>query len=246
MRVVLYEENETVALALKETLQKGKIACDLGDPNADFDEAVFADGECPYWAVIIGNVADAETLIADIRSLTPNAPIISLLDMRSADKTIRFLGAGADDVIVKPINGLEITSRIHAIARRGAGVTQSSVTVGKLTIHLDGRDPEVDGERIKLSQREYSIFMLLAMRVGRVVAKEAVYDSVYGLNDAQPYDKVIDVYICKLRKKLADATGGEKYIETVYGRGYKLDEPAKTAAHRRGRRKREDAELAAA
>ena len=101
--------------------------------------------------------------------------------------------------------------------------------VGRLTVFLDGRDPEVGpaggGERLRLSQREHAILGVLASHHRRVVSKEHIYDEVYGLSGADPLDKVIDVYICKLRKKIAEATGGARYIETVYGRGYKFEAP---------------------
>ena len=100
------------------------------------------------------------------------------------------------------------------------------MVVGELTAFFDGSDPIVSGSRIKLSKREHSVFQHLALNSNKVISKDAIYDSIYGASIDQPFDKVIDVYICKLRKKFAKAAdSGWQYIETVHGRGYKLTTP---------------------
>jgi two-component system cell cycle response regulator CtrA len=111
------------------------------------------------------------------------------------------------------------------------------VEVGKLAIHLEDRTAEVEGEPFHLTGKEYGILELLALRKGATLTKEQFLNHLYGGMD-EPELKIIDVFICKLRKKIANATGGEHYIETVWGRGYVLREsmaaedlpPAKAAA----------------
>jgi two-component system cell cycle response regulator CtrA len=99
-----------------------------------------------------------------------------------------------------------------------------------LTAYFDGRDPVISGNRIKLSKREHSVFQHLALNSNKVISKDAIYDAVYGSAIEQPFDKVIDVYICKLRKKISAASSsGWQYIETVQGRGYKLTQPEKVS-----------------
>ena len=164
--------------------------------------------------------------IRAIRNAGCANPVIVLRDFRNARETSELLNLGADDVIVSPIRGTEVLSRTNSIIRRLCGHAADSVVLGELTAYFDGRDPEVSGNRIKLSKREHSVFQHLALNSNKVISKDAIYDAVYGASIDQPFDKVIDVYICKLRKKFASASeSGWQYIETVHGRGYKLSLP---------------------
>jgi two-component system, cell cycle response regulator CtrA len=177
-------------------------------------------------AIIVGGVDNPTACVTQIRERNITAAILCLIDRRCSTTTVDLLRAGADDVLVKPVVALEVRARIEATVRRSRGLVSNAVQAGRLTVYLDGRDPDVGGERLHLSQREYAILSVLASNHRRVVSKERIYDEVYGLSGEDPLDKVIDVYICKLRKKITLATGGGRYIETVYGRGYKFEAPA--------------------
>ena len=112
---------------------------------------------------------------------------------------------------------------MNSVIRRLYGHAADSIVMGELTAYFDGRDPIISGSRIKLSKREHSVFQHLALNSNKVISKDAIYDAVYGSSIDQPFDKIIDVYICKLRKKIAAASeSGWQYIETVQGRGYRL------------------------
>jgi two-component system cell cycle response regulator CtrA len=98
-----------------------------------------------------------------------------------------------------------------------------------LAVNLDTRVVSVDDQPVHLTGKEYAILELLSLRKGTVLTKEMFLDHLYrGMDEPEP--KIIDVFVCKLRKKLAQATGGNHYIETVWGRGYTLRDPAATAA----------------
>lgn len=177
-------------------------------------------------AILIGESPDTHAQIRAVRRAGCANPVIVLRDFRNSQDTSAALDRGADDVIVSPIKGSEVLSRINSIVRRFHGHASESVVVGELTAFFDGRDPIVSGSRIKLSKREHSIFQHLALNSNKVISKNAIYDAVYGMSADQPFDKVIDVYICKLRKKIAAAAAsGSQYIETIHGRGYKLSAP---------------------
>ena len=226
MRVLLIEQDSGIAAAIARELKKAKVDPEIaGQGEAD----VLAGGSAKvlddYDAVVIGTVSDQVGEVARLRRNQVNCAVICLLDHRCTASTIELLRSGADDVLVKPVNGAEMRARMEAARRRAHGHNTNAVAVGRLTVYLDGRDPEVEGERLRLSHREHAIFTVLALNHRRVVSKERIYEAVYGLSGSDPLDKVIDVYICKLRKKITQATGG-KYIETVYGRGYKLEAPA--------------------
>ncbi len=176
--------------------------------------------------ILLGESENIRRHIQAIRTVGCVNPIIVLRDFRNSRDTSDLLNVGADDVIVAPIKGTELLSRANSIIRRLYGHAGESVVVGELTAYFDGRDPMVSGRRIKLSKREYSVFQHLALNSNRVISKDAIYDAIYGTSVEQPFDKVIDVYICKLRKKFTMASeSGWQYIETVHGRGYKLSSP---------------------
>jgi len=108
--------------------------------------------------------------------------------------------------------------------RRSKGHSQSVIRTGKLAVNLDAKTVEVDGSRVHLTGKEYAMLELLSLRKGTTLTKEMFLNHLYGGMD-EPELKIIDVFVCKLRKKLSNATGGENYIETVWGRGYVLRDP---------------------
>src|SRR5690606_1076727 len=119
--------------------------------------------------------------------------------------------------------------RIQAIVRRSQGHAQSTIVTGRVTVNLDSRTVDVDGQPLHLTGKEYGIIELLSLRKGTTLTKEMFLNHLYGGMD-EPEVKIIDVFICKLRKKIDDATGGENYIETVWGRGYVLRDPSEGKA----------------
>ncbi|MFC2970556.1 winged helix-turn-helix domain-containing protein [Acidimangrovimonas pyrenivorans] len=174
-------------------------------------------------AILIGETPQTLDNIRAVRAAGCRNPLIVMRDFKNSRDTSEALDLGADDVMVSPIKGIEVLSRVNSINRRSYGHAAESVTVGEVKAYFDGRDPEVSGGRLRLSKREHAIFQHLVLNSNRVISKGAIYDAVYGMDDDQPFDKVIDVYICKLRKKIgAAAQSGYQYIETVYGRGYKF------------------------
>ncbi len=130
---------------------------------------------------------------------------------------------GADDYITKPFDQQELVARIQAIVRRAKGFSQPTLSVGPLTLNLGSREVLVDGRAVHLTGKEYAVLELLTLRKGVVLTKEAFLNHLYGGMD-EPEVKIIDVFICKLRKKLASA-GAAELIGTVWGRGYVLREP---------------------
>jgi two-component system cell cycle response regulator CtrA len=233
MRIILLEPNTTIAEALVARCKTSQIDVDVLSSDEELDVVAGKD-LAHYAAILVGSLEEPCHLIENLREGCGETPVILLSDTKNPQLAVRAFSAGADDFVVKPFNAPELKARILARSRRLLGQASTAFKLGKLTIFYDGRDPEVGGQRIKLSHREHAIFSYLAQNVGRVVSKESVYSAVYGSMDCEPFDKVIDVYICKLRKKLSDATGGQQFIETVYCRGYKLDRPENTVVQRLG------------
>ena len=138
---------------------------------------------------------------------------------------VKGLGLGADDFITKPFDKSELLARMQAITRRSKGFSQPTLRLGSIELNLDSREVTVDGQEVHLTGKEYSILELLVLRKGMVLTKEAFLNHLYGGMD-EPEMKIIDVFICKLRKKLANVSGGNDFIETVWARGYVLSEPS--------------------
>ena len=163
-------------------------------------------------------------VVRRLRSAKVQTPILILSGRSDPTDKVRGLMGGADDYLTKPFNKAELVARIQAIVRRSKGHAESVIRTGKLLVNMDARSVEADGRRLHVTGKEYSILELLSLRKGTTLTKEMFLDHLYGGMD-EPELKIIDVFICKLRKKLAEATGGEHYIETVWGRGYVLKDP---------------------
>jgi two-component system, cell cycle response regulator CtrA len=165
-------------------------------------------------------------VLRSLRSARVVTPILILSGLASIEDKIKGLGLGADDYLSKPFHKDELVARIHALVRRSKGHAESVIEVGDLTVNLEARAVEINGLKLYLTGKEYQILALLALRHGSTLTKETFLNHLYGGLE-EPEAKIIDVYICKLRKKLANASGGLDYIETVWGRGYALREPIK-------------------
>jgi two-component system cell cycle response regulator CtrA len=137
---------------------------------------------------------------------------------------VKGFGMGADDFITKPFDSQELLARIHAVVRRAKGFSQPTLSVGPLLLNLGSREVSVEGRPVHLTGKEYGILELLTLRKGVVLTKEAFLNHLYGGMD-EPEVKIIDVFICKLRKKLATA-GADNLIGTVWGRGYVMRDPS--------------------
>jgi two-component system cell cycle response regulator CtrA len=167
---------------------------------------------------------DGYEVLRRLRAARVHTPILILSGLAELDHKLKGLGFGADDFLTKPFDRRELLARIQAIVRRSQGHAASEIRTGKLTINLDARTATASEKPLHLTVKEYGILELLSLRKGLTLTKEMFLNHLYGGMD-EPDMKIIDVFICKLRKKLAQATGGDHYIETVWGRGYVLRDP---------------------
>ena len=163
-------------------------------------------------------------VLRTLRVAKVQTPILILSGLAGIEDKVKGLGFGADDYMTKPFHKDELIARIHAIVRRSKGHSQSVINTGDLVVNLDTKTVEVTGQRVHLTGKEYQMLELLSLRKGTTLTKEMFLNHLYGGMD-EPELKIIDVFICKLRKKLDAASGGQNYIETVWGRGYVLCEP---------------------
>jgi len=163
-------------------------------------------------------------VLRQLRLARIDTPILILSGSDDTESKIKGFGFGADDCLTKPFHRDELIARIHAIIRRSKGHSQSIIHTGKIAVNLDAKTVEVDGATVHLTGKEYQMLELLSLRKGTTLTKEMFLNHLYGGMD-EPELKIIDVFICKLRKKLCEATMEDSYIETVWGRGYVLRDP---------------------
>jgi two-component system cell cycle response regulator CtrA len=225
MRVLLVEDDSATAASIEMMLRTEGFICDTTDLGEDGLEI----GKLYDYDIIILDLMlpdiDGYEVLRRLRAARVRTPILILSGLAELDNKIKGLGFGADDFVAKPFDRRELIARIQAIVRRAKGHSESVIRTGKLTVNLDSRTVEVEGHPLHLTGKEYGILELLSLRKGTTLTKEMFLNHLYGGMD-EPELKIIDVFICKLRKKLANASSGKNFIETVWGRGYVLREPA--------------------
>jgi two-component system, cell cycle response regulator CtrA len=223
MRVLLIEDDNSTAQSMELMLKFegfNVYTTDLGGEGVDLGKLY--DYDIILLDLNLPDMSGFEVL-RSLRVSKVKTPILILSALAGVEDKIRGLGFGADDYMTKPFHRDELVARIRAIVRRSKGHAQSVIQTGDLVVNLDTKTAEVNGARVHLTGKEYKILELLALRKGTTLNKEMFLNHLYGGMD-EPEVKIIDVFICKLRRKLAAALDGKDYIETVWGRGYVLRE----------------------
>ena len=224
MRVLLVEDDSSVAKSIQLMLQSEGYIVDCTDLGEDgLEIGKLYDYDIILLDLMLPDI-DGYEVLRRLRGARVTTPILILSGLTELDHKIKGLGFGADDYLTKPFDKRELVARIQAIVRRSKGHSDSVIRTGRLTVNLDTRMVEIDGHPLHLTGKEYGILELLSLRKGTTLTKEMFLNHLYGGMD-EPELKIIDVFVCKLRKKLANASSGENYIETVWGRGYVLRDP---------------------
>ncbi len=225
MRVLVIEDDTSTAKSIELMLTSEGFVCDTTDLGEDgLEIGKLYDYDLIILDLMLPDI-DGFEVLRRMRAAKVRTPVLILSGLNRPDDKIKGLGIGADDYITKPFDRRELVARIQAIVRRAKGHSDSEIQTGKLTMNLTNRSVEVDGRSLHLTGKEYGILELLSLRKGTTLTKEMFLNHLYGGMD-EPELKIIDVFVCKLRKKLVAATGGESYIETVWGRGYTLVDPS--------------------
>jgi two-component system cell cycle response regulator CtrA len=223
MRVLLVEDDPSAARGIILMLKGGGAVVDQVDSGEEALElAHHYDYDITILDLMLPDMEGYE-VVRRMRAARIEVPVLILSGLSRPQAKIKGLGLGADDFITKPFDKGELLARIQAVVRRSKGYSQPTLQIGSLHLNLDSRDVTVNGRQVHLTGKEYSILELLTLRKGMVLTKEAFLNHLYGGTD-EPEMKIIDVFICKLRKKLA-AAGAPNLIGTVWGRGYMMREP---------------------
>ena len=163
---------------------------------------------------------DGFEVLKKLRADKVVTPILMLSQDKSTEAKIKFFGFGGDDIMARaPLHFPELIARINAIVRRCAGHATKTFQVANLVIDFDLQEVRVAGSIVPLTRREYDILAQMCMHPGTVQSKEHILNHIYGGMD-EPELKIIDVFVCKIRKKLNIAKVSREVIETSWGRGY--------------------------
>jgi two-component system, cell cycle response regulator CtrA len=229
MRVLLIEDDSFIAQSIELMLKTESFniyTTDLGEEGVDLGKLY--DYDIILLDLNLPDMSGFEVL-RSLRVSKVNTPILILSGVAGIENKVKGLGYGADDYMTKPFHKTELIARIHAIVRRSQGHAQSVVQTGDLTVNVDAKTVHINQVRVNLTRKEYQVLELLSLRRGTTITKDMFLSQLYGGMD-EPEIKIIDVFMCKVRKKLAEASNGEDYIETVWGRGYLLREPEEVKA----------------
>jgi two-component system, cell cycle response regulator CtrA len=229
MRVLLIEDDGATAQSIELILKFGGFnvyTTDLGEEGIDLSKVY--DHDIILLDINLPDISGFEVLRSMRRSRV-ETPILVLSGLAGVEDKVKSLGLGADDYMTKPFHKDELVARIHSIVRRSRGHAQSVIEVDDLVVNLNAKTAAVNGTPVHLTLKEYQLLELLSLRKGMTISKEMFLNHLYG-GVEEPAIKIIDVFMCKLRKKLANASGRTDHIETVWGRGYVLRQPTEERA----------------
>ncbi|MEQ8287569.1 response regulator transcription factor CtrA [Thalassospira sp.] len=229
MRVLLVEDDNTYADSIELMLKSEGMVIDTTDLGEDgLEIGKLYDYDIILLDLMLPDI-DGYEVLRRLRDARVDTPVLILSGLTETEDKVKGLGFGADDYLTKPFEKTELLARVQAIVRRSRGHAQSMIATGKLNVNLDARTVDVDGSPLHLTGKEYGILELLSLRKGTTLTKEMFLNHLYGGMD-EPELKIIDVFVCKLRKKIQSATKGDNYIHTVWGRGYVLRDPDTNSA----------------
>lgn len=228
MRALLVEPDNTTAACVELMLHAEGFAVyttDLGEEAIDLAKRY--DYDVIVTALMLPDIGGHE-VIRSLRQCRVETPIIVLSGLQGIEDKVRCLSLGADDYLTKPFHKDELVARMHAVVRRSKGHAQSIITTGDIAVNMWTRTVEVCGQHVHLTAKEYSVVELLSLRKGMTLTKATFLNHLYGGMD-EPDLKIIDVFICKVRRKIAAASGGKNYIHTIWGHGYVMRNPEPAA-----------------
>ncbi len=220
MRLLLVEDNHSLADVLQPTLGRGGFVVDW---VADLADARAALALAAYDAVILDlSLPDGDglELLRDIRAENRPTPVLILSARDRIEDRIRGLNFGADDYLPKPFDVGELQARLHALLRRPPVVVASTRGIGNLVVDEVTQEAEVDGKRLDLTRRERTLLCLLARRAGKAVARAAIDSALFGF-DAEVGPNALEVCVHRLRRRLKEA-GATVSIQTERNIGYVL------------------------
>ena len=230
MNILIVEDDPVMADAISMTLsQKGYFWIIANDIESALDELKYSQIDGVLLDLNLPD-GDGNRLARLIRARhKSHIPILIVSGKNTVDDRITALGAGADGYLTKPFDKFELLANLEAIMRRAHGHSSAKIAAGNLSINLSRNTAAVNDKNLSLTRKEYQILHLLLLRKGTVLSKDTFLNHLYGGVD-EPEAKIIDVFICKLRRKLEQAGMEGVHIETIWGQGYVISASETTPA----------------
>ncbi|HEX8047968.1 response regulator [Rhizobium sp.] len=222
MRILLVEDNKALSEGLFAILRGAGYAVDVVGDGASANAAAAAE---TFDLVILDlNLPEMDGLdvLRAMRARQNKAAVLILTARGTQEEKVRGLDLGADDYMIKPFDISEFEARVRVLLRRQAGLRASLVTYGNVALDLNSRTFSANGAPIDIPARELGLLETLFMRAGRVVAKEAIIQSLAAFDDDLSAN-AIEQYVSRLRKRLAPHG---LTVRTARGIGYYLDKLA--------------------
>lgn len=221
MRILLIEDDKAVSQNISLILKRENMIVDASYLGEDgIEDARLYDYDLIILDLMLPDMEGYE-VIRRLRSMHISTPVLILSGLSSTDKKVKGFGCGADDYLTKPFDSRELIARVNALVRRSKGYSENVIRTGGMEVNLNSKIVTIDGNTLHLTSKEYSLFELLALRKGTTINKEQFLNHLYGGMD-EPEMKIIDVFLCKIRRKIEKLSPAEEYIQTVWGRGYIL------------------------
>jgi two-component system cell cycle response regulator CtrA len=226
MQILLGSHDGDRAGLLRRLAAEGRRA-DLAEPFPEI--AAIAEHSGPFDLVILAvpGCADALPALRDIRRRGLGLPVLVLAARTDPEAEGAALHAGADDVLAWPVPFPLLLARLQALLRRALGHSSALIGCGNVVIDQARRTVSVDGRPVRVTRREFDVLEMLLLRRGTVLSKEHCMARLYGSEDG-PEARILDVFVCKLRRKLA-AAGAAEILRTAWGRGYGAEDPGPAA-----------------
>lgn len=219
MRLLLIEDSAKLAEWLAKALRAGGYAVDTAQDGKVADQLLFTE---TYDAVILDLALpsmDGLTVLRRLRARGTTVPVMVLTARGELNDRVAGLNLGADDYLAKPFELAELEARLHALIRRAHGVGESVLTLGPLRYDSVGRVFTLAGATLVLRPKEHAVLEVLLLRGGKAISKDKLFEKVFSV-DATTGADVVDIYIHRLRKQLADSGVA---IITLRGLGYLLE-----------------------
>jgi two-component system OmpR family response regulator len=216
MRLLVVEDEPDLQTLLARALRGQGYAVDTAQ---DGEQGLYKAQAWDYDALVLDWMLpklDGVSLLRELRR-KKKTPVLLLTARDTTQDRVLGLDCGADDYLVKPFEIQELLARLRAIIRRSSGITSNIISIGEIQIDTGSHVVRRNGEAILLTAREYALVELLALRRGKLVTRQVLYDHLFDEND-DTLSNLIEVHISNVRKKL-----GKDFISTRRGAGYIVD-----------------------
>ena len=223
MRILLVDDEARMAQAIRRGLRQAAYAVDVA---RDGEDALYQASINDYDAVILDVMLPKRNgfeVCRELRAQGSRVPVLMLTARDAVEDRIGGLDTGADDYLTKPFEFGELLARLRALLRRGQELRPAIIRVGDLEIDTRGQRVSRGGRLIELTTKEYTLLEYLARNAGKVVGREEISEHVWD-DTFDPFSKLIEVYINRLRRKI-DEPFGVPLIHTRRGAGYELRVP---------------------